>query len=583
MLRRDKYKDFILPAFNWAQNSPDFETQEIRKNLNLLRGAIKRMIDIDESFTGNIAQIEDSFTDGIEYDTVFESTTDVHREDRSAGPYAGWGQMLLIGQDFNGIHLETINCANDVKLVEIEIRINAVNGPLVTTATDNVIEGSTETGDLFFIFKDGDALRTIPAGRYFIGYRAYKDEAKTVKGYLSYNGVNDLSILDGNCYYYAFSNWTVGGSGSQINLLNVQENGKALRFGNFYDQFKRALTHLRYNPDPIVCNLPNKIYGVEGHELNIHFEGILEDSSRYKIKTDSNTTGKLSDRYWRITPQAGDVGDKTLDLTVYSQDIDKVYTHPTTSLKIAAANARSGETKSVLLVGDSIFVGPSDSTNVAAHLKALSNGDAMTLNMVGTQGAVGAKHEAYNGYNPNSFLTSAPSPFVFGGAYNFDQYVTNELNGTPPDYCVIHLGVNNIVVIIEKYQPWDYSHIYEQLETMGNGMVDAGVGKVIICTLIPPAATQNAFSLYTDEKARWNYVNHWIKVNEGMIEAFQGHTTFDLLDMSSVDPLYDMKTSTVNASARNTTQVELQVDPIHPNEFGTGKMADNIFYYVKNQ
>jgi len=190
--------------------------------------------------------------------------------------------------------------------------------------------------------------------------------------------------------------------------------------------------------------IPAVIHAVVGVEFNLYSDAIIlgTDCGKTSPKEYSveyiSTVGKSTERGFRLTAIAGDVGTKSLLIKVYDSNHTVVATK-TVSL-VVLANAAPSAVKRICCVGDSLLSNGPISTTTQAQFAAL--GSNLPL-FFGTAGSDPAKHEGRAGWTWGTFA-GATSPFYSGGALNINAYRTTLGMGTNKfDVVSFQLGVND--------------------------------------------------------------------------------------------------------------------------------------------
>ena len=131
----------------------------------------------------------------------------------------------------------------------------------------------------------------------------------------------------------------------------------------------------------IEAALPAYTYAVEGQECNIYLDNVFLTSPRGSWEWDVATLGSLGTQFenrWAITPTDGQCPGTD---TIYINPKLGKYEHASsqTSLVLTDLDAGSGVTRKVLVIGDST------GSEFLPELENLFDGDAMTVDFVGTQ------------------------------------------------------------------------------------------------------------------------------------------------------------------------------------------------------
>lgn len=562
------YKGVKLPTLDWAnQVSDNYELKELRKNILTLNSAIKSVLDTNDS-------IDEGFEDNTVDTLVYDSELLTHDITTGVAPYHGWGNIVTIANPINCVGIASTRCTADTEYIKLTVRQTDENGAILTEVVKRVTLGFVETGYLKFIFRNVDGnVFSLTAGTYFIYYQAFKDAACTQKAYIGYNSCQNLSPYVSSKYIVG-SVWYAGGSAVYMQLFLSTLDGYSISSRYAYDIYVKAKELYEKNNSPIF-GVPNTVYALQGSPFRLEFRNIISNYEKYNVDIKSSTTGVQWAGHWDITPEASDVGNKTIEIRVYTKE-NILIDRKDFTLKTIATTGFTG-TANVLIIGDSITA----DDEISNALNALSGAGAETITLQGTQGSSPDLHEAYNGYIAKSFV-EAGSPFWIGGQLDFAQYVIDNLTATP-DCVVINLGTNNLVVASLLDKDFDVTTMLANTTTLINNIKAAGVAKIGLCLTIPPASTQDGFSVYKDDQARLLYMKNYKILMPQYIATYQNMSGVYLFTPNlMLDTVNNFPTTSVDVNNRNSATIDVISDPVHPNDYGKQQIADCIYYGLKN-
>ena len=572
---REKYKNITLPTLEWMSYASSFEIKELQKNMDLIMDSIKTLVDTDDL-------VDDHFEDNLIKTVVDDSEWVRHNTKFTDNLYYSWGNIVTPPATINAVDFTSINCHVDTNFVKFLVQTGDETGTVLCTQVSPVAAGSGETGDITFLFKDSKGnILDLPVSTYFISYQTFKDEACTQRTSNSYNtALNLSSYVQARVKF--LNSWSNNGSIIEMKLIYATVAGWKLDRTTAYNSYIEAKSIAGWTERRPTFGLISDIYALEGAELNIYFDSILMNRELYKPDVESDTTGVQYADFWRITPDATDLGDNNIDLEIYDQ-WGQFIQRKILNLKVAAAGSRNGDTDRILLVGDSVtWFG-----NISAELDVLQTADAgYSLLIEGSQGTGNRKHEGQPGWTAKQFVENG-SPFWYGGAgggLDFSQYVTDYMTGIP-DYVFIHLGINNSVVAALLRKEYDYDTAMANMSTLVNHLLSEGVPKIALCIPIMPAATQDAFSIYGDNQNRALYRIHHQEYQDRLIETFGSTNNVDMVPINlNLDTMNNFPTDTVPFNSRNSNTTTIIDDPVHPGATtGQYQIADSKWYYLKNQ
>ena len=348
--------------------------------------------------------------------------------------------------------------------------------------------------------------------------------------------------------------------------------------------------------DDVIINLPSKIYALIGFELNIYFENLVEDWTKYIWKV-SCSKGMQLERGYRITPTNNDAGTYTLTITISSGKSTKT---ASASLIVTALSAGSGATKKVIILGDSTTY----NGTVISKLNENFTGDVMTISTIGTMGTAPNNHEGRSGWTLNDYFTKAsityPSgdprgtiynPFYNPSTHTFDAsyYFTNS-GIAQPDWFIINMGINDMFGMTTD------AALDSQIDTcIGylNSMIDSIQGvsasiKIGVCVTIPPNHSQDAFGkAYACSQTRDRYKRNNAFWADAIISEFdeqESNGVYIIPIHTNLDTVYNMGMETLPVNARNTAMTyesPIGNGGVHPVESGYWQIADVYTAFLK--
>lgn len=332
-------------------------------------------------------------------------------------------------------------------------------------------------------------------------------------------------------------------------------------------------------------NLPPKIYCVEGIESNIYWDGCLDSSVPHENfdKNITATLGQQLDHRWRLTPDLADAGASSMTVAIDWNRVEQI--NKTTSLVVKADSVGSGQSRKVLLIGDSIMnrgntIAQTIVDNVAA------SGSSLAVTLLGTQGAGAYKHEGRSGWTFTQFATSG-SPFYISGSLNFAQYLTdNSYAMAATDSVFIQLGTNDFLSTSRANIVTGMATALAYLQALIASIQAAVPGvNIWICLTPQPAFSvegqgrsyNSTYDLYTVKR---NYAD-W---RETLIAQYgSGANNVRIAPTSCcVDTRNNFTTVTEAVNARNATTAAFQTDNVHPATSGLQQLGDCIYCCLKS-
>jgi len=354
--------------------------------------------------------------------------------------------------------------------------------------------------------------------------------------------------------------------------------------------------------------MPAEIPTVPGRECNLYFENVIlyprPDLLLYDV--DCAKGAQQVERYtW--TPTDQEVGSYPLTLKITDLQGNPLAEGKTT-IHVYPANAGAGKAVSLLIIGDSL----THANVYPAEVLALTKTDGNpALTLVGTfvpnPATPDVRHEGYGGWTARGHATmwnAEPtskegrrqrSPFLFEEdgkpTLDFTKYCADNNGGKGPDFITLLLGCNDnfgakddtIEASVDDFLK--YMDIL--IEEFHKVRPDTKVG---IISLMPPAATQDAFGAnYTCGQTRWQYKRNQHRVMERVVEHFGGQeaqNVFLVPAYVNLDCVHNYPTVETPANARAegpNSKVFRLANGVHPSGAGYKQMADTIYCWMKGE
>lgn len=156
--------------------------------------------------------------------------------------------------------------------------------------------------------------------------------------------------------------------------------------------------------------LPPKLYALSGIETHIYPEHLLvEDYKLYEHDITCNR-GQQRNRgfVWNAT-QTDPVGSYPLTWALQDKQKGLQLTSASTSIQLAALNAKSGQTVKALVIGDSLV----NAGFITQRLLDIAVDDVMKVQLIGTRGTGLNKHEGRGGWKIADYATAGQSNYKF--------------------------------------------------------------------------------------------------------------------------------------------------------------------------
>ncbi len=339
---------------------------------------------------------------------------------------------------------------------------------------------------------------------------------------------------------------------------------------------------------PLGLTLPPAMYAVPGIEMSLYYDNVVltetPDVFQFQVICD---LGKAEQRRWTVFPIAADVGDHPLTVIV-ADSTGAELGRAATVLKVVPADAGTGRSIRLLIVGDSLTHG-TIYANEMARLLSLPGNPAWT--MLGThkppQAAEGVAHEGYGGWtwnrfvshyepNPDGTYQKRSSPLVYLGegekpVLDIQRYFKEQCGGERPDFITILLGINDCfgadpddMAKMDATIDAMFSHADTLLAAFRQAAPNAELG---ICLAPPPNSREEAFvANYQGKYHRWG----WKRIQHRLVQRELTH--FADREKVFIVPI-ELTLDPVNGYPVN--------NGVHPNEAGYKQIGASIYAWLK--
>lgn len=163
----------------------------------------------------------------------------------------------------------------------------------------------------------------------------------------------------------------------------------------------------KYQPELI---LPSKIYALRNLESHIYPEHLLlEDHKLYEHDV-TCSKGQQRQRGFVWSPGASDAaGDFALVWDIYDKQTASKLASKSTTITLANASAKSGQTVNALVIGDSYIA----SGHITQRMLDIAVNDVMKVNLIGTRGDGLNKHEGRGGWALQHYVGNSAKDYKF--------------------------------------------------------------------------------------------------------------------------------------------------------------------------
>lgn len=332
--------------------------------------------------------------------------------------------------------------------------------------------------------------------------------------------------------------------------------------------------------------LPKIIPCVVGREMNVYYNNALAFTDVEKVADVvlQQMSGSLRFKN-RLKWTPSSTGSYLKNMFLYLNDRNTLKSSSNSTFKAVSPTIGSGVTRKVLVIGDSLI---DNGSYVTTELKNLFANDVMNVELIGTRGAAGSKHEGRAGWKANDYVNIAQSGSGVvnafwnpdKGAFDFSYYM-NQSGFTDVDYVVIALGTNDVMMQNATLATnIDYETPIKDINTMITSIKNFNQNVKILINLTENTS-QRRFTIWQNGQDKENLLL-WV---ERLIEEYDNRSSEKIWLIPSylnIDLMNDFTMTKKATSSRNSEILEDYVDdPVHPSLCGYQKRADCIYNVIK--
>lgn len=316
--------------------------------------------------------------------------------------------------------------------------------------------------------------------------------------------------------------------------------------------------------------LPKKMPVVIGSDMNVYYDNILFNGELGKKDFVTATEGRgenKKDHYHFDTNQLSQAYNQQF---VLKDGADKAVTATTQVIPIAK-EAGEGITKKVMFLGDSLI----NQNYLTQAVLNLFEEDDMNIELVGTRGEEGNKHEGRGGWSAFDYCRAEkqygePNPFLKRGKFDFSYFMEqNEFQEL--DTVFISLGVNDLNQMGSDKQPEILKYFDAMIASIRkfNPDMDILIG-------IPPMLFAKE-STFLAKNTRLSFV----KSLKERYEDREKEGIYLVPLYTNIDPFMSFKFEEPVITADNPSGAMMVTDTTHPRIKGYEQMAEVIYCYLK--
>jgi len=338
-------------------------------------------------------------------------------------------------------------------------------------------------------------------------------------------------------------------------------------------------TSTKAGSDGLSFVLPNKLYGVAGHPINIYLDNILKNGNydqMYRMWI-SGDSGCIVDGEYEYTPKEA----LTRTPTIYCYKSGESLTlSKALPYKVYQPYNGAAVTKKILMLGDST------TQNAAACrstlTKLFSENTTAKIEFVGTkQDDNKYAHEGRGGWTAKEYNTAAShgsntNPFYNASLstdskFDFAYYITNHPSNVP-DIVTVNLGINDVTAKTEV------SDIISYIDSIVSSIksYDSSITVIVATPNLPSSLSGE----WTSLNLRKTKLQELISAVMSKYQGREGEKIYMAPLYIGINTKWDMPYTEKKVNSRSDKTVYAAADGTHPAKAGYEKMGDQYYNLI---
>lgn len=329
--------------------------------------------------------------------------------------------------------------------------------------------------------------------------------------------------------------------------------------------------------------LPPEICVAVGRTIELYNSLVCLEANKYHLDWTCDV-GTDYARKWSVTGTAENVGDHTLTLKIYDDDLTVVKTLAST-VKIISGDI--SQQKKILPIGDSLTNGKAWLSEVGT----LSNGMFRYVGTRGTtirhEGRSGAMAKWYNNNNSYTFdsnysgspsVSASSNPFWNGTGFSLQHYLTTQSGYVDtPDAVQLLLGTNGIAL--------DPSNNVENIKAIVDSIqAEYPTMPIFVCNTIYRSTQDGYYSTGADgyevgqSDFQYSADMKIMNLQNALSDALSGYDNVHIVPLSvCMDREYNFGQKEVTVNPRSSITISIPNESVHPQNEGYMQMADVMY------
>lgn len=342
----------------------------------------------------------------------------------------------------------------------------------------------------------------------------------------------------------------------------------------------------RYIPDVkenLHCYLPPEICVAVGRTIELYNALVCLEATKYHLDWTCNV-GTDYARKWSVTGTTANVGNHTLTLKIYDDDLNIIDTL-TSTVKIV--NSDISQQKKILPIGDSL-------TNNKAWLSEVGTLSSGMIGYIGTRGTTihhegrsGATANWYNNdssytfdssYSGSPSVSASSNPFWNGTGFSLQHYLTTQSGYVDtPDAVQILLCTNGIAL--------DPSNNVANIKTIVDSIrAEYPDMPIFVCNTIYHSTQDGYYSTDADGYAvgqsdfQYSADMKIMNLQNALAETFTDDENVYIVPLGvCMDREYNFGQKEVSVNPRSSVTIKIPNESVHPQKEGYMQMADVMY------
>ena len=344
--------------------------------------------------------------------------------------------------------------------------------------------------------------------------------------------------------------------------------------------------------------IPDEIYAVPGRECSVYFANMAPSGFWGNIEV-TTPVGRQDEKRWRFTPGKEDAG-KSFPLQIEWKAPDG------TALAVCKSTVKVADSVkpahiTILLLGDSLIEG----SRFPKFLRQQLTADGYTVKFIGSHidnGLPAGKpddllHEGIGGWSFADFTSrwvdsdhykKGKSHLLSAeGKFDFQAYLDKYNNGIAPDFILVSLGANDIVMADDNDIAGVLKETASHMDAFVNGIRMAAPDAKLGFCLPYPGGSQDAFgNNYGTKIRRAQYHRSLPKLWKMITEKCRkdkNSVKMQVVPLNvSMDTEHNLPSALEPVFEGSSVNVRRQTNALHADINGHWQISSTLYFWIRN-